>query len=249
MTRRPNAAKRRGCGGVRLPPRRAAAPCLTHTWLHALGDVPDAQRGAGLALGWPRKHPRVTLRMFRRLGGRYRRAVHIAAAALGCRWPFLSPPGNGQGSHDAGRRPGVTDAVRESAGGARLRRARAARFPLVSAVRGRTGSQRRSPPRQPAKRCCSWVSSIQQCVRQRENVPKVHPSTFAIHGTGRRAAAVNPPPAGGAPPPTRGAVPPTPWCRPGWWRCRRGRAAPAGSGGRRRGRVGGWRRNGATRAG
>jgi SAM-dependent methyltransferase len=39
----------------------------THTWMHPLGDLLGALRGAGLALDWFREHPRVTWRMFRSL--------------------------------------------------------------------------------------------------------------------------------------------------------------------------------------
>lgn len=39
----------------------------TVTWLHPLGDILGALRGAGLRLDWLREHPRVTWRMFRGL--------------------------------------------------------------------------------------------------------------------------------------------------------------------------------------
>jgi SAM-dependent methyltransferase len=57
------------------------------------------------------------------------------------------------------------------------------------------------------------------------------------------------PPAGDAPRPAPAAAPPAHGCRPGWWRCRHGPAAPAGCAGRRRGPAGGWRRNAAAHAG
>lgn len=38
---------------------------LTHTWIHPLGNVLGALRGAGLALEWLQERPRVTWRMFR----------------------------------------------------------------------------------------------------------------------------------------------------------------------------------------
>jgi SAM-dependent methyltransferase len=39
----------------------------THTWMHPLGEVLGALRGAGLALDWLHEHPRVAWRMFRSL--------------------------------------------------------------------------------------------------------------------------------------------------------------------------------------
>ena len=39
----------------------------THTWMHPLGEVLGALRGAGLALDWLHEHPRLPWRMFRSL--------------------------------------------------------------------------------------------------------------------------------------------------------------------------------------